>query len=275
MKISTLVVLAAAAMSFPSAAVSQARADENRAAVRRMFPIVTLFDKKKAPVADQAATQSDPAPISAQAAPALTGDAATVMQSLASAPGDRRDIAGIRLGMTPDQVAKAASAAGYARTETKTQDSWATNVRKEEENRSFPKAFPASPTPVLGVETYAGSGSQKLVVDYTATPRGTYVYSVRYSVNMSETPWETMKTRVRAKYGRETYATASELVFCSPGETKCSVFGLYTLPTVDLDHMVGSSWLTMSQGSRYRNAYASAVNAEVDRLHPKNERPAF
>lgn len=274
MKTSMLVLLTAAAMS-PSAATAQDRGSENRAAVRRMFPIVSIFDKKK--------TSSAPAPQDAPTAPAAdagtppvpAGDTAAVLHSLATSPGDTRDVAGIRIGMTPDQVMKAASAAGYSRVETRMQEGWGYQVRQEEQNRNLPRLFPASTAQVHGSETYRGSGSQRLAVDYTSTPRGAYVYSVRYSANMAETPWETMKARTRAKYGRESYATASQLVFCSQGETKCSAFGLYVLPTVDLDFMPGSSWLTLSQGSRYRDAYQRAINADVDRLHPKNDRPAF
>lgn len=273
MKITTLVLIAAVAMS-SSAVSAQDRSGENRAAVRRMFPIVSIFDKKKAAATEQSA--ADPRQAAAADGPAApTGDAATVLHSLASTPGDTRDIAGIRVGMTPAQAMKAAGAAGYSRVETKMQEGWGYYVRQEEQNRSLPKLFPAPAAQVQGSETYKGTGSQKLVVEYTSTPRGAYVHSVRYSVNMSETPWETIKERTRAKYGRENYATASQLVFCSRGETKCSVFGQYVLTTIDLDFMPGTSWLTLSQGSRYRNAYQAAINAEVDRLHPKNDRPAF
>jgi hypothetical protein len=274
MKITTFVLMAAVAMS-PSVASAQDRGSENRAAVRRMFPIVSIFDKKKTVAAERNAVDPQQAESAADALPAPAGDAAAVVHSLATAPGDTRDVAGIRVGMTPAQAMKAAAAAGYSRTESKMQEGWGYYVRQEEQNRSLPKLFPAAAAQVQGSETYQGSGSQKLVVDYTSTPRGAYVYSVRYSVNMSETPWETMKERTRAKYGRENYATASQLVFCSRGETKCNAFGLYVLTTVDLDFMPGSSWLTLSQGSRYRNAYQAAINAEVDRLHPKNDRPAF
>lgn len=270
MKITTLVLMASIAMS--TAATAQDRPSENRAAVRRMFPIVSLFDKKKAPAAETAA--ADATVVSA--APAgQSGNALATLDAIAAAPGDTRDIAGVRLGMTPDQVTRAAAAAGYARTETGTQYSWASNVRQEEEQRGFPKLFPASAAPVLGAEDYKGSGSQKLHVEYAATPRGAYATSVRYSVNMAETPWDTMKERTRAKYGREGYGTASSLVFCSRGETKCDVFGRYVQPTVRLDMVVGGSWLILEQGSRYREAYRAAMNGEVDRLHPRNERPAF
>ena len=271
MKIHTFVLLAAAAMSTSTAIAAQDRASENRAAVRGMFPIVSLFDKKK-PASEQAVTLKQN---SSQTS--TTGDPVAAMNALAISPGDARDVAGIRLGMTPAQVRAAAATAGYSRIEdqTQTQYGWASVVRQEEETRSLPKLYPASAAPVLGTEVYKGSGSQKLKVSYTPTPSGLYVYSVRYSVNMSETPWDTMKERARAKYGRETYATASTLTFCAQGERKCDVFGQFQRPSIQLDFMPGASWLTYEQGIDYRNAYASARNAEVDRLHPMNERPAF
>lgn len=264
----TLTVLCALALSAPTAA--QDRASENRAAVRRAFPIVSLFDRKKPNAVLDAAE-----PSTAEKAAATVAATAGDMQSLATAPGDARDVAGIRIGMTPDQVAAAAVRSGYRREEVSTQQSWASRVRQEEGMRGLQKLYPAQNAEVPGSETYGRSGSQKVHVVYTSTPRGQFVYSVRYSVSMTETTWESMMERTRAKYGRPGHSTASTLVFCLPGETRCDSFGLYVLPNVVLDMLPGASWLTLSQGSRYRQAYGAALVAEIDRLHPKNERPAF
>ena len=251
-------------------ATAQDRASGNRATVRRMFPVISLFDRKKPEIALDAAEPSAQEKATASVA-ATAGD----VQTLATSPGDMRDVAGIRIGMTAEQAAAAAGRSGYHRTDTGNQQSWASKVRRQEETRGLPKLYPAQNAEVLGSEKYERTGSQNLVVEYTATPRGQFVYSVRYSVKMAETPWDTMRAQTRAKYGRPGYSTANSLVFCLPGETKCDSFGLYVLPSVVLEMLPGSSWLTLSQGSRYRDAYQAAVNAEVERLHPRNGRPAF
>ena len=85
------------------------RGAQNRAAVRKLFPVVTLFDRKPA------APTTPVAPNRPVKATGVAGDSFG-----ASAPDVARiramDVAGVRLGMSPDQARAALRASGYAPT---------------------------------------------------------------------------------------------------------------------------------------------------------------
>lgn len=185
-------------------------------------------------------------------------------------------IAGIGLGMKPQEVGSALRTAGYALERRYMGRSWQGEVANQV---SYLRAIriPAG-TDVISKEDYR-KGQEFIQVDYAAGPGGPYVSRVNYEISSNAIDAEHFKAAALSRYGQPSLPGEWENVYCSVGERRCSrIVSLVTnqLPSLTVNAADGTDrTLELRQGQRAEVAYEAAVKAEAERLYPKKDKPSF
>jgi hypothetical protein len=186
-------------------------------------------------------------------------------------------IAGIRLGMSPREVADAMKVAGYTLHGRYTGRSWQGEVA---DKVSFLRGIriPAGPE-AIRKEDYS-KGQEAIQVTYAVNPAGAYAVGVTYRIAAAAIGADRFEAAALSRYGRPSRKRDSEILYCSAGEPECASPGsLVTknqLPNLAIfvsDGMKRS--LELRQGQRADRAFEAAIKAEVERLYPKKDKPSF
>ena len=186
-------------------------------------------------------------------------------------------IAGIRLGMSPREVADAMKAAGYTLHGRYTGRSWQAEVADQV---SFLRGIriPAGPETVRK-EDYK-KGQEAIQVTYAVNPAGPYAAGVTYRIAAAAIDADRFEAAALSRYGRPSRKRDSEILYCSAGEPECaspsSLVAKNQLPNLAIfvaDGMKRS--LELRQGQRADLAFEAAIKAEVERLYPKKDKPSF
>ncbi|HEY0027415.1 MAG TPA: hypothetical protein VGC35_06055 [Allosphingosinicella sp.] len=203
-------------------------------------------------------------------APAITRNAP------AQVPAPHWDITGVRLSMTPTQVASAMKAAGYALEFQSKGRSWrgevANNVLRLRRIR-IPEG-----EKVIRSEDYR-KGQEKVNVLYAPGEAGPYVANVSYSISNNEISEVDFEVSAVKKYGKPTIDLGAKLAYCSLPEQDCfrstqsSVIQLPSLVVV----VSGSTarGVRLQQGLRATRAFQAAISFEAERLYPKKDKPSI
>jgi hypothetical protein len=214
------------------------------------------------------------------ALPALIGDPqaanSQAFRSVRSAtvPAAPWGIAGIRLGMSPREVAEAMRTAGYTLQGRYTGRSWQAEVADQV---SFLRAIriPAGPETIRR-EDYK-KGQEAIRVFYAVNPTGPYSTSVTYRIATAAIDADRFEAAALSRYGRPTRNQDSEIVYCSAGEPECSspnsLVAKNQLPNLAI--FVFDRSVELRQGQRADLAFEAAIKAEVERLYPKKDKPSF
>jgi hypothetical protein len=274
-------ILAMAAMCIATAASAQTndRAQENKAAVRRMFPIVSVFDKRKPKVEAPAAAAST----TSSETDTLRG--ATRDEYGASADMVARirqmDVAGVRLGMTPEEAKAALRAKGYAptpstyytdrRPETKNGYDYATRVDQIRRERLSDYRTAFKPVDVVTSETWS-KGDEKVDVDYSVMKAGRRVASVGYHIPEGRMSWASMRSSIVEKYGRPTRLSENmgEIHYCADNACAFLLNGRHA--SLDL---TGRWNLTLTDDGATGRMAAREIAADAERSIDKTDRPSF
>ena len=186
-------------------------------------------------------------------------------------------IAGVGLGMTPAQVARAVKEDGWRLTQRSQGLSWDGHVAHQAPRRSSGKKIPAAPQ-VIEREDYEW-GDEQMRVTYQAGRSGPYVSQVDYSIGSEAIETDKLRSVVLAKYGKPSLRWESELLYCAAGEPQCSRTG--SLVTNQLPNLTVYLWglprhyLHLRQGQRADKAYDAAIRAEAERLYPRANKTTF
>lgn len=210
-------------MSATARAQTDDRAAQNRAAVRQMFPVVRLFDKKTSAspptqVADAAKPGTEPflaiagtggngAPLSAGAADRLHPDTTPreigftiAAPALIKGEVATFDIAGFKLGMSEEDVAAVAKRQGLVlRDKTRVVD-FETQVRSAAQLTYGAPPQPETGKSVLGQAIFISPDGGRYIIGLASWPDGAHVSYVTYvtTARMSSAEW---RDQLTAKYG--------------------------------------------------------------------------
>jgi hypothetical protein len=185
-------------------------------------------------------------------------------------------VAGIRLGMSPSDVAGATRGAGYRLVSSTDSPSWAATVAHRLLVMRSIRIQASGRVP--GVEDYR-NGEERLEVRYRTTSRGAEVWRVTYVISGAAMDAATFRRSVLSRYGRPTRGDEWQSLYCSVGDRVCSSMNFLDpreLPTlaVQVSPVTGHT-IILSQGARAEQAWEAELRAEMERLAPRQTRTTF
>lgn len=194
----------------------------------------------------------------------------------ATVPRAPWDIAGIRLGMPPREVADAMKAAGYRLDYRYPGRSWQGELANQVSLLRGIRIPDGAQ--VTRKEDYQ-KGQEAIQVTYAVNPSGPYVADVRYKIESAAIDAERFRAAALSRYGRPSLKWDWESLYCLPAERQCARTGsLITnqLPNLTVYVMDGTNRsLELRQGQQADRAGEALVKAEVERLYPKKDKPSF
>lgn len=183
---------------------------------------------------------------------------------------DKADIAGVRLGMSPDDVRKALQASGYVIDASKPGYSFRQFVLQKAAKRN-----PAIQAPVKeqGLRELSGKDStgQRIDIRFTEMPAGPIVTHIYFTIDDSRTTRASFAQAVREKYGPYTDAQEGMLWYywCDAGTVNCatrSIGGDFRFLQFTAGPAVSS--LELSDVNVTNPIQADLIAKEVDRIAP-------
>lgn len=189
------------------------------------------------------------------------------------APVDTFDVAGVRLGMSPEQARAALKAAGFSAPATDpTQDSWSSLVSRRRAERIGGKV---DETKVVMFTRAGGPQGEQVEVWYAATEKGARATSIEYTVPTKRMERATFASGVSAKYGRPTVQEAARSLYCTKGEGSCQTYQNKALPHLqtEIDYSVYAVKLT--EGGAYDQDLRTRMSAAIEAAAPRNAKASF
>jgi len=207
----------------------------------------------------------------------LAAVAATVQQapSLPSAGPATFDIAGVRLGMTPDAVRRALVAAGYRIDHTDATNSFQDNVVVEAAHAQgrMPATYGKSTS--VGRIWANGPHGEALTVDFDQWPGGAFVGAVDLAIKPERQTLADLQAQIEGKYGMPSLKTDSlSFQWCTPGERGCDRISVPQLPTLQVGYATPYT-VRLRENGQVASQLNAAFKASVEARAPKTERSAF
>lgn len=196
------------------------------------------------------------------------------------------DIAGVRLGMTPDQARSALLTAGYTFDEKTSQQfecGWDCALEKLVAQRQLrsPRTFSTKVVRWLGMQ---GPRGQFVEVSFSPTDRGQVATTVRYAIPISQISDQDFQRQMISKFGNPSInENARIMAYCVPVEPHCynrsdikNIFpSLGTWGGLSYRREYRTYDLVLSEGTYLQNRRGERLAQIVDGLAPKNARAAF
>ena len=250
------------------------RAAQNRQAVRRMFPVVGLFDRRPATTA---------AVPDGRATGAIAGGA--VDGRFGSSPADvsrirAMDVAGVRIGMSPEQARAALRTSGYAPTPDRAMYTdgrpkvgrnydYASRVEQARRER-LADGGPMKFTTTV-VEEDWNKSDERVHVAYVPLREGVQVADVLYAIPEGRTDWVGIRSNVTAKYGRPTRLSEDLRTVRYCGDGACAAVGANFAEL----SLTGRWRLELEDGGALERLSREQAAADADRAIRKTDRPSF
>jgi len=189
------------------------------------------------------------------------------------APVGTFDVAGVKLGMTPEETRAALKAGGFTpQTTDPTQDSWASVVSRRVVERISGK-MDESKVPMF---TRAGRPQgEQVEVWYTATPEGARATSIEYTMPTNRMERAAFVAGVSAKYGRPTTEDPVHGLYCTRGESSCVTYGNRVLPHLLTESSYSVHSIKLMEGMRYGDELRARSAAAVEAAAPRNAKASF
>lgn len=272
-------ILAAAAMCINGQAIAQenSKAGQNKAAMRRLFPILSVLDKHRPATAQNDAT---PAAASAEAAGVAGPDDFGTSPAMA-ARMRQMDVAGIRLGMGPEDVKAALRTRGYAPTPdtmytdrrpwTQAGYDYATRVEEARRQRLSDFKTPMKFANVVTAEAW-NKADESVRVEYAVGRSGRRVSQVSYNIPEGRMAWAAMRDNIVEKYGRPTRLSENlnEIHYC--GDAQCAPLVNGNQAALDL---TGRWNLQLTDQGAANRAAAREIAADAEKSITKTSKPSF
>ena len=151
------------------------------------------------------------------------------------------DVAGVRLGMSPDEVAAALGASGFTMKSAGRQPSYDSAVRER-----WNSAGRTGTGPALFIA--AGSSwerpGQEVQIKYTALPQGPRVDWVAYSGDAQRMSAEAFEDQLRRKYGDPVNGDADEQRWCTLKAPECEDPRQADYPAMEASAQYRRIWLS-------------------------------
>lgn len=189
------------------------------------------------------------------------------------APVGTFDVAGVKLGMTPEETRAALKAGGFTPSATDpTQDSWASVISRRVAER-IPGKVDEARVPMF--TRAGGPQGEQVEVWYTATPEGARATSIEYTMPTNRMERAAFLAGASAKYGRPTTQDPVHGLYCTKGESNCVTYGNRMLPHMltESDYSVHS--IKLMEGMRYGDELKSRTAAAVEVAAPKTAKASF
>lgn len=198
------------------------------------------------------------------------------------------DVAGVRLGMTPDEARAALTRAGYRPTDNDSLrygPSFASRVRQEAERRRTGRYVAALTTDqVVTRIAMTGPSRESIAVDLDAVTTGSSVVTgVDVNVPADVMTGPALLRQAVAKYGPPdgrgdsglllAWCSASVKAVC--GSISPFVVQYRSLPNLRAATALSSRSITLSEGTERGGRRDREFAAAVDRVAPKSDRVAF
>ena len=187
------------------------------------------------------------------------------------------DIAGVRLGMTPEQVRPALVRAGFTpRASDPDQDSWEGRIAAEVARRRQGTRSAASKVPMFTMAR--GPRGERVEIWYYGGPSGATASSIKFQIPADQMTAAAFYQGVLEKYGRPTVRPfGKDMLYCSAGEPagSCVTFGNKRKTYLHAESGYKIHSLYLAEGADASEARKAAFSAEVERRAPKDARPSF
>ena len=189
------------------------------------------------------------------------------------APVDTFDVAGVRLGMTPEETRSALKAAGFnPRATDPTQDSWGSTVSRRAAERIGGKV---DETKVPMLTRASGPQGEQVEVWYAATEGRARATSIEYMVPTKRMARATFGSGVSAKYGRPTVQEAARVLYCTKGEGSCVSYQNKALPHLLAESGYEVHSVKLAEGVGYAEDLKARMAAAVEAAAPRNAKASF
>lgn len=184
------------------------------------------------------------------------------------------DVAGVKLGMTHDEVVTALEEKTFSIRSTSEQKDWDARLSDEMERRGYKGN---SEGRIAGMTYARGPHDERVEVWYAATPQGARVASIRYSAEPDRITRDTFLAGLLSKYGEATTDNGARKIYCTIGEKKCTpLFGSDQLPTlrVQMDSALLYS-IDLSEGREAKSRRRAEFTTALESLAPKSSQTTF
>ena len=185
----------------------------------------------------------------------------------------RIDVAGVRLGMSFEQVRPALAAASYACRPFGNEADFAARVAAEVKSRTGARGRVPYTTGTMQLDC-RGPNGEGLTVTFSQARTGGVVDGYGLSIDGRTVDLPALRRQLTAKYGRPTVGTDMRGSWCDAGY-RCGDGMVFSEgPTVIIDTTTSIS-INATRGTPADRADDAAVMAAADRLVPKKTRAAF
>jgi len=181
------------------------------------------------------------------------------------------DIAGVRVGMSPDDVRKAMVKAGYRVGVVSRLESFGGQVaariaelRHQSRIAKYDTTWEIQAT---------GPATESLTVDFDQWPDGPHAVVLSFRANPDRQSQDAFRSQVEARYGKPTGRALGVWRWCSPGERQCGPVAIPALPSLDADYQMRS--LHLKIGADAAQARKALVEAEARKVVPLQDGSAF
>lgn len=181
------------------------------------------------------------------------------------------DVAGVKLGMTPEEARSALSSNGFSVGSDSMAESW--NARVASEAGKFINT-PKDNTRAVYATQAEGPESQKVEVIYEITALGSRASKIEYSRPGAQ---GSIINQVREKYGEPTNLSMSTMHYCVE-KNGCpnSIFSKANGPSIEIySSYSGRSSVTLTQGTFADFRWKQDFDAAVKRVAPNYGKAIF
>lgn len=183
------------------------------------------------------------------------------------------DIAGVRLGMTPEEARTAAGSAGYVISRTPMSKSFEQLVLTKLRERKPTTAYVSSAQEKTPREMWAkGRAGETLWLRFAPTQAGPRLMFAKLSIDERRVTKVKFGEQVVAKYGTPSanYPGNVARFWCATGVSRCGADWVGAdYPYLKHDYGASGPSLTLTDENRSSRAIENAVDAEVERRAPR------
>jgi len=183
------------------------------------------------------------------------------------------DVAGVRLGMTPEEARAALRKGGLVpAAEDPQQDAFRAVVSQRAAERGAAGADRAT-VPMFTMAR--GAQGETVEVWYAAARDGARVTQVKYLMPTNRMEAAAFSKTVEAKYGRPTFREGAHGFYCTKPERVCAGYATKVLPYLVADIGSAHHGLDLQMGEGYRAELKAETAAAVEAAAPKNAKASF
>ena len=189
------------------------------------------------------------------------------------APVSTFDVAGVKLGMTPEETRTALKGAGFSPQATDPmQDAWSAVVSGRAAERIGGKVEDGK---VPMFTRASGPQGETVEIWYAATPEGARATSIEYMMPTKRMERAAFAAGIAVKYGRPTVEETARGLYCTKGEGSCLTYQNKALPHLLTESSYSVHSVKLTEGEQYRNELKSRTAAAVEAAAPKNAKASF